>query len=90
MWDRIGGSKVSARCVTSSDTKSGLALFRQLFAAGRLVHDDTGELDKQLAAIRVRELSSGMNLVPGVRNDLVKATVWALQAAHRLRVPGIH
>jgi hypothetical protein len=90
MWDRIGGSKVSARCVTSTDTRSGLALLRQLMAAGRVVHDDTPELDRQLQAVKVRELSSGMNLVPGQRADLVKATVWALQAAHRQRLPGIH
>lgn len=90
MWDRIGGSAVSARCVHSTDTRSGLALFRQMFGAGRIVHDSTHELDAQLLAVKVRELSSGMNLVPGGRNDLVKATVWALQAAHRQRIPAIH
>lgn len=89
MWDRIGGSQVSARCVTSSDTRSGLALLRQLFAAGRVIHDTTPELDTQLQTAKVRELTSGMTLVPGRRNDLIKAVVWALQAAHRQRLPSI-
>lgn len=90
MWDKLGGSQVSARCVMSTDTRSGLALLRQLFARGRVIHDNTPELDAQLAANKVRELTSGMNLVPGRRNDLIKAAVWALQAAHRQRLPGIH
>jgi len=90
MWDKIGGSMLSARCVTSSDTKSGLSLLRQLIKANKVVHDNTPELDQQMQAVRVRELASGMNLVPGTRNDLIKASVWALQAAHRQRLPGIH
>jgi hypothetical protein len=91
MWERMGGAKLpNAQCVHSTDTRSGLSLLRQLMAAGRICHDDTPELDRQLQAVKVRELSSGMNLVPGQRADLVKATVWALQAAHRQRSPGIH
>jgi hypothetical protein len=90
MWDKIGGSMLSARTVTSTDTRTGLSLLRQLVTTGRVMHDQTAELDAQLATVRVRELSSGMNLVPGVRADLVKAAVWALQAAHRRRIPAVH
>jgi hypothetical protein len=90
LWDRLGGSMLSARCVTSTDTKSGLSLLRQLVKADKVVHDHTPELDQQMATVRVRELASGMNFVPGQRADLIKASVWALQAAHRQRVPGVH
>jgi hypothetical protein len=90
LWERIGGHVLSAKSVTATDTKTGLALLRQLVEANRVVHDVTPELDNQLAMVRVREMPGGLALVPGVRADLVKASCWALQAAHRRRSPGIH
>ena len=41
----------------AAETRFGLPLLRTLVAAGRLVHDDTPELDEQLATVRVRAVS---------------------------------
>jgi hypothetical protein len=65
----------------AAETRFGLPLLRSLVRARRLVHDDTDELDAQLAACRVRQVSGGLALVAGQRADLVRATVWALRAA---------
>jgi hypothetical protein len=65
-----------------ADTRYGLSLLRSLVAQRRLVHDDTPELDGQLAAVRVREMpGGGLSIVGGHRADLVRALAWALRAA---------
>ena len=66
---------------TGADTRAGLALVRQLAAAGRLVHDDVADLE-QITTVRVRELPTGLTVVAGHRADLVRACAWALHAAH--------
>jgi hypothetical protein len=75
----------------AAETRFGLPLLRTLVAAGRLVHDDTPELDDQLGMVRVREVSGGLGLVSGTRSDIVRAAVWALRAAVvRQPQPAIH
>jgi hypothetical protein len=65
----------------SGETRYGLPLLRSLVAQRRLVHDDTPELDEQIAAVRVRQVIGGLHLVGGKRADLVRAVCWALRAA---------
>lgn len=64
-----------------ADVRFGLPLLRQLVGSGRLVHDDTPELDVQLAECRVRPVQGGLALVSGERSDLVRAAALALRAA---------
>src|SRR5215471_11328940 len=72
-------------------TRVGLALLRDLALAGGLVHDTvTGELDATMLLAAVRENANGLFLVSRGPTHLVKATVWALVAAHRpVPVPSI-
>lgn len=75
----------------ATETRIGLPLLRSMLAAGRIVHDDTPELDEQLHKVRVREVMGGLALVSGERSDLVRATTWALHAATvRRPEPAIH
>lgn len=65
-------------------TRTGLALIRDLALNGQLVHDaTTEELDGAMAAAKVRETQTGLHLVAHGRTDVVRATVWALGAAHK-------
>lgn len=78
----IGLARVERAGVT--ETRLGLPLLRQLLAAGRLLHDDTPDLDAQLAAARVVPApSGGLTLVPGPRSDLARAAIWALYGLER-------
>lgn len=90
----IGRSIATRRRVEragAEETRTGLTLFRSLVAAGRLVHDDTPELDDQLGEVRVREVSGGLALLSGARADLVRAVVWAVRSATlRAPAPSIH
>lgn len=75
---------------TPADTSGGLSLLRDLVSSRQVVHEITPELDAQLDELRVKEMASGLIIVPGTRVDLVKAVVWALRAAHeRRRSPNI-
>jgi hypothetical protein len=60
----------------ATETRVGLPLVRSTL--GRIVHDETPELEAQLDAVRVREVSGGLALLPGSRTDLVRALAWAL------------
>jgi hypothetical protein len=64
------------------ETRLGLPLLRDLAAGGALAHDNTGELDQAVTAALVKELSTGLQLVPGGSTHLVKALCWAVNAAH--------
>ena len=66
-----------------TQTRIGLALFRDLAAGGLLVHDVTDELDRALAQAQVKEGAAGLQLVPQGPMHLVKAAVWAVKAAHK-------
>jgi hypothetical protein len=75
---------------TQADTRAGLALLRQLVAAGALVHDGAPDLE-QLTSVHVRELPTGLTTVTGHRADLARAASWALLAAHQSAPqPAIH
>jgi hypothetical protein len=70
------------RAMSAADTRFGLPQLRTFVGQGRVVHDDTPELDVQLLEVRVRQMAGGgLSIVPGVRCDLVRALVWALRAA---------
>jgi hypothetical protein len=82
----------TARAIASAtETRYGLSLMRSLVKQARLVHDDTPELDAQLAEVRVRPMpGGGLSIVAGPRSDLVRAVVWALRAAEvSLPLPAI-
>ena len=76
----------------STETRTGLALVRQLARSGRLVHDDTPDLDRQIDAARVRHVpGGGLALMSSRRADALRAAAWALQfAQHRAPRPAIH
>jgi hypothetical protein len=65
-----------------AETRLGLPLLRDLAAGGVLAHDNTGELDQAIGGAQVKELSTGLQLVPSSSAHLVKALCWAVQAAH--------
>lgn len=73
-----------------ADLRFGLPLFRELVDAGRVVHDVTTELDRQLTECRVRPVQGGLALATLARSDLVRAAALAVRAAvvYRPR-PGI-
>jgi len=93
MLDRLpaDGSLPRVEAAMSKQTAAGLSVFRDLVAAGRIVHDvTTSELDEGLAQCKVRESPSGLQIARGPR-ALIKALVWAVGAAHRpSRVPAIY
>jgi hypothetical protein len=69
----------------------GLPLFRELVESGRLVHDATPEMDRQLVECRVRPVQGGLALASTARSDLIRAAALAVRAAvvHR-PAPMIH
>jgi hypothetical protein len=73
----------SGRAVAPSvETRYGLSLVRSLAKRGLICHDDTPELDAQLAEVRVRPMpGGGLSIVAGTRADLVRALAWAVRAA---------
>jgi hypothetical protein len=73
------------------ETRIGLALLRDLAVNGQLAHDaSTYDLDRAIEAAQVRESATGLILTARGPTHLVRAAVWALQAAHkRVPVPAI-
>jgi hypothetical protein len=65
-----------------AETRLGLPLLRDLAAGGMLAHEDTAELDQAVTGALVKELSTGLQLVPSGSTHLVKALCWAVNAAH--------
>jgi len=76
----------------ASETRVGLAIFRDLAGDGMLVHDDrTYSLDDAIMAAKVRTNNTGLFLAGGAATHLVKAAVWAVSAAHRpVRLPAVY
>jgi hypothetical protein len=76
----------------AKQTRAGLALLRDLALGGQLAHDaTTNELDNAFGLARVRESVTGLQLVARGPTHLVRAAVWALQAAHKpTPKPAIH
>ena len=78
------------RLMSAADTRAGLALLRQLVAAGHLCHDQAPDLE-QLTTCHVKELSTGLSIVAGARSDLARAAAWAVLTAHESQPePAIH
>jgi hypothetical protein len=78
---------------TGALTRSALSLFRELAAEGRVAWDpgDGQALARAVERARVVERQTGLTLVGGDRTDLLKASVWALQAQTKPpRVPAIY
>lgn len=95
----IVGNSIAARIpmrkparAGSAETRTGLALFRDLARNRQIVHSVTPELDEQIDGIRVRDLpTGGLALISSRRADVVRAAVWALALAqHRTRIPAVH
>jgi hypothetical protein len=86
------GMRGQATPCSSTQTKAGLALLRDLALGGVLVHDvSTGELDQTLELATVKESAAGLWLVAKGPTHLVRAVCWALVAAHRpAPVPAVH
>jgi hypothetical protein len=94
-WRRIQSFQVGASMLQSvplgyspqpiaagtRETKTGLALLRDLCNAGAVIHHDSPELDRALAMAKVREAPSGLYLLEDCPRHLIHAVVWALQAA---------
>lgn len=76
----------------SQQTRTGLALLRDLAMTGQVVHDtQTGELDETLALATVREAPTGLFLLAKGPTHLVRAVCWALVEAHRRAlIPAIY
>lgn len=93
LMDRIptDGSLPRARPAAGVQTRTGLALFRDLAVNGQLVHDaTTHDVDQAMLQAQVREALTGLFLVARGPTHLVKAAVWAIQAAHKpVPVPSI-
>jgi len=85
LLDRLPqGWRGRAKPCGSSETRTGLALLRDLAMTGRLVHDETTfQLDQALAQAVVRESPTGLFLMAKGPTHLIRALVWALGAAHR-------
>ena len=85
LWSQVPAdfpNRSAMRSAGNTETSRGLALFRSLVQAGRVVHDDTAQLDAQVDGVRVRPNASGMlSIVPKHRVDLFKAALWALAEA---------
>lgn len=76
----------------STETRTGLALLRELVRTGAVIHDETPELDEQVGQARVRAVASGgLALISSRRADIVRAAVWALREAQQQKMaPAIH
>jgi len=92
MLDYLPPGLPAAAPAGTKNTRLGLALLRELAAAAEVVHDtDTAELDQALELATVRETATGLQLLQKGPTHLVRAAVWALQAARkRAPAPAIH
>jgi hypothetical protein len=85
LMDRIPqGTAPTPQRAGGTETRTGLALLRDLVVAGQVVHDDTTyELDQAFGVAHVREAPTGLFLIARGPTHLIRAAVWALAAAHR-------
>jgi len=76
----------------SRELRPCLALLRDLAATGMIVHDpQTAELDEAVQQARVKEVSTGLQLLLQEKTHLVRALAWAVGAAHKPQpMPTIH
>ncbi|HEV8167601.1 MAG TPA: hypothetical protein VGR74_24680, partial [Actinomycetota bacterium] len=75
----------------SRELRVALPLFRDLAVNGALVHDaSTTELDGAITLAQVKESATGLVLQARGPSHLIRALVWAVQAANRpVKVPAI-
>jgi hypothetical protein len=74
--------RASMRLAGRSETARGLSLLRALVAVGAVVHDNTPDLDAQIGDMRVTPTpSGGLTIASSRRSDLLRAVLWALDAA---------
>jgi hypothetical protein len=93
LLDRVPQSmRPKPQPASGTQTRTGLALLRDLAAGGLIVHEpDSYELANAIEQARVREAPTGLFLISRGPTHLVRALVWALGAAHKpVRVPVIH
>jgi hypothetical protein len=85
LLDRVPpGTVPTPQRAGGTETRTGLALLRDLAVNGQIVHDvTTFELDDALQVAQVREAPTGLFLVARGQTHLVRAAVWAVQGAHR-------
>jgi hypothetical protein len=68
----------------SRETRTALAVFRDLCQNRQIIHDQTTpDLDAAVESCRIRETVEGLLLRSAGATHLVKAAVWAVQAAHK-------
>jgi hypothetical protein len=91
LLDRVPAGLPRIAPAGGRETRTGLALLRDLAVNGGLVHDDvTGELDEAVGLAKVKEAPTGLFLIARGPTHLVRALVWAVQAAHkRTKMPAI-
>jgi hypothetical protein len=92
LLDRVPGDfSPRPKPAGTTETRTGLALFRDLAADAMLVHDErTFALDDALRVAKVRTTASGLQLQGSTAAHLVKAAVWAVAAAHKpVRLPAV-
>ena len=85
LLDRVPpGAAPTPEPAGSRETRTGLAVFRDLALNGALAHNQ-GDLDlaDAVEVCQVKEGLSGLALMSTRNMHLVKAAVWAVQAAHR-------
>jgi hypothetical protein len=83
MIDRVPAG-MTGKPAGTRETRVGLALFRDMAVNGQLAHDtQTTELDQALDTCQVKEAPTGLFLIGRGPTHLIKATVWAVSAAHR-------
>jgi hypothetical protein len=66
------------------ELRSALPLFRDLAVNGALTHDEgTSDVDEAVGLAQVKESLTGLVLTARGPTHLVRALVWAVQAANR-------
>jgi len=84
------GSGPAPHTAGTRETRTGLAVLRDLAVSGGLAHDATPDLDEAFGVARVRESATGLNLVQAGPTHLIRATVWAVTAAARpAKIPAV-
>jgi len=91
LLDRVPAGMPRVTPAGARETRTGLPLLRDLAASGQVLHaETTGKLDEAVALAKVKETATGLILVARGPTHLVRALVWALQAAHRpAKIPAI-
>jgi len=91
LLDRVPAGLPRVTAAGARETRTGLALLRDLAVSGQLLHGDmTPQLDEALGLAKVKEAPTGLFLVARGPTHLIRALVWAVSAAHKpARVPTI-